>query len=345
MNSGVFVTYLPAAYIDRNLIYFIDKMYFKENEDMLKKEEFEIVQHTTMNYLEIFLVEMTARSPHGHGDLEIGILLDGSLTLFTEFKQHELHAGDIYIINRYQIHSFFNHGSQNQILAFQIHPDFYRRIDYQLGFLRFDNNIIRNGELHDALYQTLLSCAASYFSSSAHNAIKCSSLLLEAIYQLLTSTKYTIASEKESATAKNNSKRLNRITDYISEHYMEHIALQDIAGLENITTYHASHFITQMLGISFQEYLNNIRFEHAFQLISKSDLPILDVCLETGFSSSRYLNQMFMRNLGCSVKEYRKKLEKPRPVGAALPTDNIQNRYSFEQAAFVLSRIWNTCKL
>ena len=92
MNSGVFVTYLPAAYIDRNLIYFIDKMYFKENEDMLKKEEFEIVQHTTMNYLEIFLVEMTARSPHGHGDLEIGILLDGSLTLFTEFKQHELHA-------------------------------------------------------------------------------------------------------------------------------------------------------------------------------------------------------------------------------------------------------------
>ena len=127
---------------------------------MLKKEEFEIVQHTTMNYLEIFLVEMTARSPHGHGDLEIGILLDGSLTLFTEFKQHELHAGDIYIINRYQIHSFFNHGSQNQILAFQIHPDFYRRIDYQLGFLRFDNNIIRNGELHDALYQTLLSCAA-----------------------------------------------------------------------------------------------------------------------------------------------------------------------------------------
>ena len=168
---------------------------------------------------------------------------------------------------------------------------------------------------------------------------------MEAIYQLLTITNYTIASEKESATAKNNSKRLNRITDYISEHYMEHIALQDIAGLENITTYHASHFITQMLGISFQEYLNNIRFEHAFQLISKSDLPILDVCLETGFSSSRYLNQMFMRNLGCSVKEYRKKLEKPRPVGAALPTDNIQNRYSFEQAAFVLSRIWNTCKL
>ncbi len=308
----------------------------------MRKEEFEIVHHTTMNFLEIFLVDMTARSPHGHGDLEIGILLDGALTLFTEFKQFELHAGDIYIINRYQIHSFLNKDGQNKILAFQIHPDFYRRIDYQLGLLRLDNSIIRIGALHDNLYQTLLSCAVLYFSSSSHNAIKCSSLVLDAIYQLLTCMNYTITSEKESATAKNNSRRLNRITDYISEHYMEHISLQNIASLENITTYHASHFITQMLGISFQEYLNNIRFEHAYQLVDKSDLPILDICLETGFSSSRYLNQMFIKKLGCSVKEYRKKQEKPHLIGAALPTDNIQKRYTLGQAAFIVQKLIST---
>ncbi len=305
---------------------------------MSEKKEFEIVQHTTMNYLEIFMVEMTARSPHGHDDLEIGILLDGKLTMFTELEQYDLEAGDIYIINRYQIHSFLNKGSENQILAFRMHTDFYRRIDQQLGFLRFVDGIIRNGELHDELYKTLFECAACYFSASAHNDIKCSSLLMDAIYQLLTSLPYTITSEKESTAAKNNSRRLNRITDYISEHYMEHISLKDIADLEHITTYHASHFITNMLGISFQEYLNNIRFEHAFQLIQKSDFSILDVCLETGFSNSRYLNQMFVKNLGCNVKEYRKMQKKPHLIGAALPTDNIQKRYSFEQAAFEFER-------
>lgn len=306
---------------------------------MSDKKEFEIVRHTTMSYLEIFMVEMTARSPHGHDDLEIGILLEGSLTLFMELEQYELHAGDIYIINRYQIHSFLNKSSKNLILAFQIHTDFYRRIDQQLGFLRFENGIIRSGELHDRLYQTLFECAAVYFSSSIHNDIKCSSLLLDALYQLLMDSQYTITSEKENAAAKNNSRRLNRITDYISEHYTEHISLQDIADLEHITTYHASHFIKHMLGISFQEYLNNIRFEHAFRLIEKSDFSILDVCLETGFSNSRYLNQMFEKNLGCSVIEYRKMQKKPHLIGAALPTDNIQNRYSFEQAAFAFNRL------
>lgn len=48
------------------------------------QKELEIVRHTTMNNLEIFLVEMTERSPHGHDDLEIGLLLEGGMTLFLE---------------------------------------------------------------------------------------------------------------------------------------------------------------------------------------------------------------------------------------------------------------------
>jgi AraC-like DNA-binding protein/mannose-6-phosphate isomerase-like protein (cupin superfamily) len=306
---------------------------------MSNKKEFEIVLHTTMNYLEIFIVEMVARAPHGHDDLEIGIVLEGNLTFFTEQEQHELRTGDIYIINRYQVHSFLNKSSKNRILAFQINSDFYRKINYQLGFLHFESNIIRSGALHGYLYQKLISCAEFYFAATELNELKCSSILFDALYQILTNTRYTITSEKASVAAKNNSLRLDRITNYISEHYTECISLQDVADLENITTCHASHFIKKMLGISFQEYLNQIRFEYALQLIKKSSLNILDICIETGFSSSRYLNQMFQKNFGCTAKKYIKMKEKPYPTGTTLPTDNIQNRYSFEQSAFVLKKM------
>ncbi len=308
---------------------------------MSSKKEFEIVLHTTMNYLEIFLVEMTARAPHGHDDMEIGILLEGNLTFFTEHEQHELHAGDIYIINRYQVHSFLNKNSTNRILAFQIHTDFYRKINYQLGFLRFESNVISSGVLHDSLYNTLISCASYYFTATELNELKCSSILFDALYQILTNTRYTITSEKASVAAKNNSLRLDRITNYISEHYTECISLQDVADLENITACHASHFIKKMLGISFQQYLNQIRFEYALQLIKKSSLNILDICIETGFSSSRYLNHMFQQNFGCTAKEYIKMKEKPYLTGTTLPTDNVQNRYSFEQSGFILKKITN----
>ena len=57
---------------------------------MNKKKELEIVRHTTMNHLEIFLLEMVLRQPHGHEDLEIGILLEGSVYLFLETELYTL---------------------------------------------------------------------------------------------------------------------------------------------------------------------------------------------------------------------------------------------------------------
>lgn len=306
---------------------------------MENKKEFEIVRHTAMSNLEIFLVEMTARSPHGHDDLEIGLLLEGGLNLFTENEHYRLHKGDIYIINRYQVHSFQKTDRPNLILAFQIHTDFYRRTDCLLSSLRFNNPIIPAGLLHDTLGPMLLSCAHTYFTALPHNGLRCSGIMMEVLYQLLTSLPCTSASEKECTTAQNNSQRLNRITGYIAEHYMEHISLNDIASLENITTYHASHFMKKMLGISFQEYLGNIRFEHALRLITQTQLNILDICLETGISSSRYLNQMFQNAFGYTVKEYRRLPEKPCITSHALPAGNIQNRYSLEKSIFVLSKL------
>lgn len=304
---------------------------------MNTKKELEIIRHANMNFLEIFLVEMTARQPHGHDDMEIGILLDGEMTLTLEHVQYELKKGNIYIINRYQMHSFCHRdhrNGKNRILVFQIHTDLYRRLNQKLKYLRFDSNIIRSGFLHQELTKELLSCADCYFSEAPFFEIRASSLLLNALYLLLQQGKYTISSAQEYHSAQSSSQRINRITEYISEHYQEPLSLHTIAEMEHITTYHASHFITQTLGMSFQEYLNNIRFDHALRLLSQTDFSITDICIETGFSSSRYLNRMFEKKLGCSVKEYKKNKQTTIFKEQTLPVANIQKRFSRESSAF-----------
>lgn len=306
---------------------------------MKQTKETEIIQHTNMNYLEIFLVEMTSRGPHGHDDLEIGILLKGSMILFIDREQYELKAGDLYIINRYQLHSFSNTGAANLILAFQISSNFYRKLNHQFTFLRFHNNIIRSGHLYQTLYHTLMECAGCYFANGAYYELKCAGLILSALYMLACSTHCIPTTEQEFRTTQNNSQRISRIIDYISEHYMEKISLEDIAALEGITSYHTSHFIKQVLGISFQECLANTRFEHALQLMNKTELNLLDICMETGFSSSKYLNEMFEKKLGCSAREYQKKKDKPSCIEKALPLDNHQKRFSYEQSAMMFHKM------
>ena len=56
----------------------------------MEKKEMEIVRHTTMNHLEVFIVEMTSRGPHGHDDFELGMILEGTMTLFLEQEQYHL---------------------------------------------------------------------------------------------------------------------------------------------------------------------------------------------------------------------------------------------------------------
>ena len=46
----------------------------------MEKKEMEIVRHTTMNHLEVFIVEMTSRGPHGHDDFELGKILEGTVS-------------------------------------------------------------------------------------------------------------------------------------------------------------------------------------------------------------------------------------------------------------------------
>ena len=282
---------------------------------------------------------MTSKHLHTHSDMELGILMQGSVTLFVDQDKYQLKPGDLYLINRYQLHSFCGSPGQNIILAFQVHTDFYRKISHQLEFLRFQENVFCNGPVYDKIYPLLMECAEHYFKPDPFSEVKCSSLFLDSLYTFLQNVPYIMTSDREYTCAQNSALRINRITNYILEHHQERISLEDIAALENITTFHASHFIKKMLQISFQEYLNNVRFDHALQLIHQTNLSILDICLESGFSSSHYLNQMFLKTFGCTTKEYLARKSTPEHIETAPPGTAIQKRYTYERSMGVFERM------
>lgn len=299
---------------------------------MGKEKEYEIVQHTLMNNLEVLMVEMTSRNPHGHSDLEIGTVVKGSLELILDQKHIKLEKNDIYVINRYQIHSFIGKGRESLVLAFQINSEFYKNLSSKQNRYQF-RSIIRNSDAgHDRLYDNLLECAKTYYSQGPFFEMKCASLLFDSLYLLAGMEGSRIISDKEYAMTRSSTLRLNRILEYMSGHYTEPIRLEDLADSEHITSYHLSHFIKKALGISFQEYLNDLRFEQAYRLVTQTSFNILEVCMECGFSSSRYLNQMFMKRTGYKVMDFRKRKVTFELNSSVLPIKNIQRKLSFEQS-------------
>jgi len=304
---------------------------------MERKKEYEIIQHSHMNYLEIFLVEMTSREPHGHADMEIGIVLDNDMELILETEHIILKPMDLYVLNPYQVHAFFAQKKKGLILAFQIHGDLYRHLNFAFSNIYFKNNILRGGTAYRKLYPLLLSCACAYFQAETGYELICASDILQVLYILINQTSSKAISEKEQSINRHAALRLNRMIQYMTEHYTEKISLEEIAAAEHISPYYASHFITEMLGVSFQEYISSLRFEHAFRLVRNSDLHLLDICLESGFSSTRYLNRMFKKKTGFTAKEYRQHKNPSAPAAVFLPTNNLQRRIPSGQESAVLA--------
>ena len=146
--------------------------------------EIEIINHSIMDCMNIFFVEMASRTPHGHNDMEIGIVLEGNMQFFLDDTRYVLNKNDIYVIGRYQIHSFLSIGKPSLVLAFEIQESFYRAVNPRLHFLRVNKNVIRSNEIsiHKVLMPKLFSCAKWYFSRASFHDLKCGAVMLDLFY-------------------------------------------------------------------------------------------------------------------------------------------------------------------
>lgn len=270
-------------------------------------KEIEIVKHTSLNCLEVFLVEMSCRTPHGHKEREIVIILEGSIWINIDGEKSLLFKNDIVVMNNYQLHSFETNNEKCLILALQIDSKVFSQILCNFENRLFEQNILQNANNTSYVKSLIIELSYFYFAKIENYELKCMSLLTDLLFVLLHILPNHIISEKENKTMRYTAKRLNRISNYIEENYCDRITLSEIAGQEHLSVYYLSHFIKNSIGISFQEYLNSVRFDHAFQLLVNTDLGVVDICMQTGFSNSRYLNNMIREKFGCETKEFRKK--------------------------------------
>lgn len=100
--------------------------------------------------------------------------------------------------------------------------------------------------------------------------------------------------------------RFYTINDYIQKNYHQKITLNQLAKLVNISPYRLSHFIREVLGISLQEYITNIRLEKALDLLKNTTLPIQTIVTQCGFSDQKYLNQAIKKRFHITALSYRK---------------------------------------
>lgn len=291
--------------------------------------EFEIVKHPRIKYLNPFLVNLTYRNSHLHNDFELCVLLEGQLTVNSRKERYQLNPHSIILFNPIQPHELIAEPGGALILSVQISPKFCASYYPSLANTVFEYSNVtemlprdQSERIHDMLVQLTY----DYFDQNPGYELMNVSQLNRLFYELLHSIPYRLISEEERAQHLQRLHRVNRIVNYIEEHYASKLLLSTIAERENLSLSYLSHFIKENLNTTFQQYLNQIRFEKAKQLIIRTPMKLIDICLECGFSDTRYLNNLFLKHYGCTPKQYK---ERAIQLSADNPASNLSSDQRF----------------
>ncbi len=123
-------------------------------------------------------------------------------------------------------------------------------------------------------------------------------------YTLLNANGYAFEAEPQ------DSAKIDSIYKYINENFKEHISLDEIADIANMTVPAFCRYFKKVTGKTFTKLVNEYRVVHATKLLTESQSSITDIAFECGFNNFSHFNKLFKEVTGKSASKYRNEVKK-----------------------------------
>lgn len=103
------------------------------------------------------------------------------------------------------------------------------------------------------------------------------------------------ASVRENTSGGLSGYRLRRVQEFINANLEEDLSLAELAEVADLSQFHFARAFRKSTGLTPQQYLMQQRIERAKDLLSKEDLPIVEISLRTGFKNQSHFTTLFRK--------------------------------------------------
>lgn len=245
------------------------------------------------------------QNTHFHQDLEILYVLDGGLEIQIESEKYELGKGDFLLINANKRHSIRE--TEEELLTASFRINFSMLAEY-LGtnqILFWCNTTADKNEAYEQLRKILDRVLNRFYDKEGEGALYLNSIYYEALYVL--NSYFRIKADdsrlKDDVTPDNS--RVFEIQNYVQANYQKQISLNDLAKKLYLSNAYLSKYIKKRFGLSFLEYVNNIRLFHAVDEMLYTDKKITRIALDNGFPTTASFNKVFKEVYNMTPSGYR----------------------------------------
>lgn len=251
-------------------------------------------------------------APHWHDALEILYMEEGALTVQDDTGITEMRPGDCILINANVVHST-KCINPNRAIVFQIPLKLLDVYLPNVNLLRFRLNNQKTDDPRDLTkIQQFVDkiTRMQYINDEKPDAglLLFHGLLCEAMFQLYHDFSYKIYDPKEKRHLK-DIERLTPLLDYVNEHYVAHISIEEAASFVGFEPRYFCRFFKQKMGLTFLEYQNDIRLSRIVRDLLDTEEPIRDILERHGFTNYKLFRRVFRERFQMTPTELRKEHE------------------------------------
>ena len=103
-----------------------------------------------------------------------------------------------------------------------------------------------------------------------------------------------------------NFERIAQVVQHMNKFYSSDLTLKDYADMCSMSKYHFLRTFEKIVGDTPVEYRNNIRLQHAADLLLEERLAVEQISNLVGYSSASYFSSAFKQKYKLSPKQYQK---------------------------------------
>lgn len=272
----------------------------------------------------IYLRKVSSFNLHWHNYLEIFYVRKGNLRITTGDFSFHLDEGHLCFIDSGTIHSVNQTDVDNEILVLQIsamkNTPFESLKNYKFNSATYLSDLSSDTLPLDNLHSIL----NKIYEEEALKAAGYSNIILGYINTLIgimIRRHYLVPKTENDYVTESNLERLSSIIEYLDDHYSEKISLTALADSLHMNYYYLSHFFKDTAGVSFQDYLNNMRVDKSLTLLSESNSNITKIAYSIGFPNIKAYSKAFKDKFGILPSEYKKNIAR-RSKDPSLTTDS-----------------------
>lgn len=249
---------------------------------------------------------------HWHDDLEFILILDGNMRYNVNGEVVVLEKGEGIFVNTRQLHfGYSDDKSECEYVCVLLHPVLLcssRTIEQ-----KFVNPILFNEHIpyykltqNTEWERRVLSAISGTCDAVGDRAFELK--IQRAFFEIWISLcENVLALETEHDIQNHHLSALKDMISYINEHYAEKITLDSIARAGKVGKTGCCNIFKRYVNKSPNEYLTDLRLRKGIELLFDTDMTILEISHEVGFSGASYFTETFRKHYGCAPNEYRKR--------------------------------------